>query len=110
MADVDRDTEWVDSATDRQQIPGVNRRRRLLELLLSEERHTLTSIARRLADDATDAEAAGQATFRTMYLTLYHEDVPALTAADLVRYDAETGELVPTDGGRAVCRRLADAP
>lgn len=44
-----------------------------------------------------------------MYLTLFHEDVPALAAADLVSYDADTGEVVATDRGRDVVERFLDA-
>lgn len=99
MQDVNHDPDDAGVPPGLRRVLGVDRRRQLLETLADGGRHTLTSAA--LAVSADESLCDRQA-LRTTYLTVYHEDVPALAAAGLVSYDEDTGVLAVTERGRAV--------
>lgn len=101
----DRGFATVDD--ERLRVLSKQRRRRVLSLLADDGRYRLAAVANSLATDAQGAPP-DRDRVQQVYLELYHTDVPALAAVDLVAYDADIGTLELTEHGDRFLRLLDD--
>lgn len=85
----------------------AKRRRRLLLRILQESDSppSVSELAERI--EALEDESPSDEAQRTIYLSLYHNHLPRLEEADVVRYDRAEGTVAPDVNFHTIVRFLA---